>query len=131
ELGVAGADAQTVKGTGSVESAGHVADSKGLMAAYWVTGIIGRQPWNGPTGSARETAKRVSAPPRARRQASSAASPSSVTALATRRPPGRSADQQASMTPSPDTPPPMKTASGAARFARAAGASPATIFSRG
>src|SRR3712207_7932264 len=42
-------------------------------------------------------------------------SPSTVTALATSRPPGRSAAQQVSSSPSPVRPPPTNTASGSDR----------------
>ena len=55
---------------------------------------------------------RVSSPPSSPRAANSTASPSTVTALATRRPPGFSACQQRSTRPGVASPPPMKTASG-------------------
>src|SRR3546814_17017210 len=61
ELGIAGADAQTVKGAG--HGAGHGVAPNGFTALNWVTGISGPQPWKPPTGLARAMAKRVSAPP--------------------------------------------------------------------
>lgn len=73
---------------------------------------------------------RVSSPPKSCRASSSTASLSSVTALATRRPNGFSALRLAAITAS-DTPPPMKTASGAGRSASASGALPSTISNFG
>src|SRR5262249_35798678 len=120
QLGIAGTDTEAIDGA-----------AHGFIAANCVTGMSGRQPVKGPTGSARLTAMRTRAPPDSPRSASSRASPSSVTALATRRPRGFRAAQHCSTRPGTVRPPPMKTASGGGRSASAAGASPSTICSCG
>ena len=66
-------------------------DGHGLVAAHWTTGICARQPVKPPIGSAWAMAMRVSVPPRCARAATTTCSLSSVTALATSRPPGASA----------------------------------------
>src|SRR3546814_6605203 len=83
-----------LKGAG--HGAGHGVAPNGFTALNWVTGISVPQPWKPPTGLARAMAKRVSSPPLSRCQASSAASLSRVTALATRRPPGFKSEEHTS-----------------------------------
>lgn len=67
---------------------------------------------------------RVSSPPCCSRKCARASSLCRVTALATRRPPGRRLAQHRSSTPARVTPPPMKIASGCSRPCSAAGALP-------
>src|SRR6185437_15759261 len=97
---------------------------RGLTTKSCAIGMAARQKrWS----SARETAIRVSSPPRLRWRRKSSASPSSVTALATSLPPGFSAPQAASQIAASPTPPPMKIASGAGSPSSAAGAGCCTI----
>ena len=91
------------------------AGSAGLDAASCVTVAAAATGDAGPTGSARLTAMRVSAPPCRACHSRSRASPSAVTTLATRRPPaGRLAHACASK-PALPIPPPIKIASGCGR----------------
>src|SRR6476646_8072777 len=77
-------------GTGADEMHGH-GITTGFTALHCVTVIAGRKACLPPTASRRSTERRVSAPPNLPCAASTAVSVSSVTALATMRPPGLSA----------------------------------------
>jgi len=90
-----------------------------------------RQPVFLPTAPVREIAMRISSPPKAACRAISSASVSSVTALTTSRPPGRSAATAASSTPGSLAPPPMKMAFGGGKLVNAAGADAWTTSSPG
>ncbi len=102
-----------------------------FVTDHCVTGIACRQPVKPPTGTAVATASRTSSPPWRRWASASSASDSSVTVLATSRPPAGSASQQAASRPGAVRPPPTKTASGVGRPARASGAGPVTTFRAG
>src|SRR6185312_17223856 len=119
ELRITGADADQIKPSRRL---GH-----GLLTDHWVTGRRGRKARCVPRVSSTATSRRTSSPPRRDWRSSSAASASRVTALATKRPPERSAVQQAWNSASLATPPPRKTASGVGIPARLAGASPFSI----
>ena len=77
-----------------------------------------------PTAVTRDTSRRIIDPPCRAWAASSTASISSVTALATSRPPGFRASIAPSSTPASLPPPPMKIASGWSKPSKAAGAAP-------
>ncbi|MCC2665853.1 MAG: hypothetical protein K0S35_3775 [Geminicoccaceae bacterium] len=79
----------------------------------------------------RATSIRTSSPPWRACEARSACSPSSVTTLATRRPPGARACQQTSSRPGRLAPPPTKIASGAGNPSRQSGAAPCRSSSSG
>ena len=93
---VAPAEGQEI---GGARAGADEVDGHGFVAAHWTTGICGRQPVKPPIGSAWAISMRVSVPPRAARAATTSCSLSSVTALTTSRPPGRSASQHASSRP--------------------------------
>src|SRR5581483_10807598 len=80
QVGGTGAGADEVHGHASVSPCSDDAD---LTTDHWVTGMACRQPVNPPTGTARDTAMRVSSPPWRRYHVVSSASDSRVTVLAT------------------------------------------------
>ena len=102
ELGVARADAQADQ----TSAACH------LRAASCVTGMAGRQTSWPPIISARASPSRSRRPPCAAWNASNAASPATVTAFTTSRPPCANRCQQYSISPGMAAPPPTKIAVG-------------------
>src|SRR5262249_57931568 len=79
---------QELRITGADANAPHIdLLGQGFTVAHCVTGINARHPSRDPTGSARATEIRLRLPPNSECQRVRLASPSTVTALATKRPP--------------------------------------------
>src|SRR5580704_14986600 len=91
-----GADRRLDVGRRCAPPAADAGGDHGFVQIHCVTGIAACQPVFSPIGPAREIAMRISLPPNAAWRVKSSASLPSVTALATRRPAGRSARVAAS-----------------------------------